>query len=121
MNVRRLIVLLTVLASVTASAQRPTDPAMLVPQDAPPLDYVVAPSAVTLPAGVTMNATAAAAFDRAGHLIVLTRSMEAFYEFDAKGVFVRSFGGNMFTRAHGIKVDAQGSIWATDEIGRAHV
>jgi hypothetical protein len=28
MNVRRLIVLLTVLASVTASAQRPTDPAM---------------------------------------------------------------------------------------------
>ena len=114
MNVRRLIVLLTVLASVTASAQRPTDPAMLVPQDAPPLDYVVAPSAVTLPAGVTMNATAAAAFDRAGHLIVLTRSMEAFYEFDAKGVFVRSFGGNMFTRAHGIKVDAQGSIWATD-------
>ena len=40
--------------------------------------------------------------------------MEAFYEFDAKGVFVRSFGGNMFTRAHGIKVDAQGNIWATD-------
>ena len=52
-----------------------------------------------------MDATAAVAFDRAGHLIVLTRSMEAFYEFDPNGMFVRSFGGNMFTRAHGIKVD----------------
>ena len=114
MNICRLVILLTALAPASVFAQRPTDPAMLVPQDAPPLDYVVAPSAVTLPAGVTMNATAAAAFDRAGHLIVLTRSMEAFYEFDANGAFVRSFGGNMFTRAHGIKVDAQGNIWATD-------
>jgi DNA-binding beta-propeller fold protein YncE len=114
MNVCRLVMLLTALATASVFAQRPTDPAMLVPQDAPPLDYVVAPSAVTLPAGVTMNATAAAAFDRTGHLIVLTRSMEAFYEFDANGMFVRSFGGNMFTRAHGIKVDAQGNIWATD-------
>ena len=114
MRIGGFVVVMTALLGATASAQRPTDPAMLVPQDAPPLDYVVAPAAVTLPAGVTMNATAAAAFDRAGHLIVLTRSMEAFYEFDANGVFVRSFGGNMFTRAHGIKVDAQGSIWATD-------
>ena len=102
------------LVTATAYAQRPTDPALLAPQDAPPMNYVVAPSAYTLPAGVTMNATASVAFDRSGHMIVLTRSMEAFYEFDANGTFVRSYGGNMFTRAHGIKVDAQGNIWATD-------
>src|SRR5688572_839059 len=100
-------------------AQRPSDPALLAPQDAPPLDYVVAPSAFTLPAGVTMNATASVAFDAAGNMIVLTRSMEAFYEFDPNGVFVRSYGGNLFTRAHGIKVDAQGNIWATDVGGHA--
>src|SRR5688500_7207866 len=95
-------------------AQRPSDPALLAPQDAPPLDYVVAPSAFTLPAGVTMDATASVAFDRAGNMIVLTRSKEAFYEFDPSGTFVRSFGGSLFIRAHGIKVDAQGNIWATD-------
>ena len=114
MKVARYVIVFAALATATISAQRPTDPALLAPQEAPPLDYVVAPSAVTLPQGVTMNATAAAAFDRAGNLIVLTRSMEAFYEFDANGTFVRSYGGNMFTRAHGIKVDAQGNIWATD-------
>jgi DNA-binding beta-propeller fold protein YncE len=109
-----------VLASAAdAHAQRPTDPALLAPQDAPPMSYVVAPTAYTLPAGVSMNATASVAFDRAGHMIVLTRSMEAFYEFDPNGTFVRSYGGSMFSRAHGIKVDPQGNIWATD-VG-AHV
>jgi DNA-binding beta-propeller fold protein YncE len=119
MKVGGLVALIAVLAGVAPSAQRPTDPALLAPQDAPPLDYVVAPSAFTLPAGVTMNATASVAFDAAGNMIVLTRSMEAFYEFDPNGVFVRSYGGNLFTRAHGIKVDAQGNIWATDVGGHA--
>jgi DNA-binding beta-propeller fold protein YncE len=113
------VVVLAAFLGATASAQRPTDPVLLVPQDAPPLDYAVAPSAFTLPAGVTMNATASVAFDKAGNMIVLTRSMEAFYEFDPNGVFVRSYGGNLFTRAHGIKVDAQGNIWATDVGGHA--
>ena len=72
-------------------AQRPSDPALLVPQQAPPLDdYAVAPNAVTLPAGVSMGATASVAFDARGHLYVLTRGDEAFFEFDPKGAFVRS-------------------------------
>src|SRR5262245_46578780 len=98
MKLGGLAVVMAAVLGATVSAQRPTDPAMLVPQDAPPMNYVVAPTAFTLPAGVSMNATASVAFDRAGHMIVLTRSMEAFYEFDAGGAFVRSFGGNMFTR-----------------------
>lgn len=118
-TVIRLVAALVLLAGGGASAQRPTDPALLAPQDAPALDYVVAPTAYTLPAGVTMDATASVAFDRAGNMIVLTRSKEAFYEFDASGAFLRSYGGNMFTRAHGIKVDAEGNIWATDVGGHA--
>ena len=114
-----LTAMFAVLSVGGVEAQRPSDPALLVPQEAPLLDYVVAPSAFTLPAGVTMNATASVAFDAAGNMIVLTRSMEAFYEFDPNGVFVRSYGGNLFTRAHGIKVDAQGNIWATDVGGHA--
>lgn len=90
-----------------------------MPQAAPPLDYVAVPNPVTLPAGVTTGPTASAAFDAAGHLVVLTRGPEAFFEFDRDGAFLRAYGGSLFTRAHGLRVDAAGNLWATD-VG-AHV
>ena len=78
------------------------------------MDYVAAPSAVTLPDGVTMGATAAVAFDARGHLWVLTRGAVAFFEFDEKGAYVRSFGDKLFTRAHGLRIDREGNLWAGD-------
>jgi sugar lactone lactonase YvrE len=108
------IVLLVLSLAATASAQRPSDPALLVPQEAPAMDYVAAPSAITLPEGVTMGATAAVAFDANGHLWVLTRGAVAFFEFDDKGTYLRSFGDKLFTRAHGLRIDRDGSLWAGD-------
>jgi sugar lactone lactonase YvrE len=105
----------------TAVAQRPTDPALLVPEIAPPLDYALAPSAVTLPAGMTMDATANVAFDPNGHLWVLTRGDKTFFEFTADGTFIRSFGDKLFTRSHGLRFDAEGNIWATDVGGHVVV
>jgi DNA-binding beta-propeller fold protein YncE len=96
------------------AAQRPTDPALLAPQVAPALDYVAVPNPVTPPPGVTMGASASVAFTPSGHILVLTRGAEAFFEFDANGGFLRSFGGSMFTRAHGVRIDRAGNIWATD-------
>jgi len=117
---KRLILLFAcMLLGVTLVAQRPSDPALLVPEDAPALDYVAVPNAVTLPPGTTMGATAAVAFDAKGHLYVLTRGAQAFFEFDEKGAFVRAFGDKMFTRSHGLKIDSDGNLWATD-VG-AHV
>ena len=98
----------------SALAQRPSDPALLVPQEAPAMDYVAVPTAVTLPDGVTMGATAAAAFDANGHLWVLTRGAVAFFEFDDKGTYLRSFGNKLFTRAHGLRIDRDGNLWAGD-------
>ena len=95
-------------------AQRPSDPALLIPETAPELDYVAVPSAVTLPAGTVMGATAAVAFDAGGHLFVLTRGAQAFFEFDPSGAFVRAFGEGMFTRSHGLRIDPDGNLWATD-------
>jgi sugar lactone lactonase YvrE len=97
-----------------ALAQRPSDPALLVPETAPQLDYVAVPNAVTLPAGMTMGAAAAVAFDAKGHLYVLTRGAQAFFEFDEQGAFVRAFGERMFTRSHGLRIDRDGNLWATD-------
>lgn len=108
-----------VLLGASVLAQRPSDPALLVPEAAPELDYVLAPTPVALPAGVTMGATASVAFDARGHLYVLTRGATAFFEFDQNGAFVRSFGDKMFTRSHGLRIDGDGNLWATD-VG-AHV
>jgi sugar lactone lactonase YvrE len=100
-------------------AQRPSDPALLIPQEAPELAYTFAPTAVTLPDGLTMGPTASVAFDARGHLWVLTRGEKAFFEFDENGKFIRAFGDKMFTRSHGLRIDGDGNLWATD-VG-AHV
>jgi DNA-binding beta-propeller fold protein YncE len=102
------------LSSAGLLAQRPSDPALLVPQQAPELDMKVVPDAFTLPSGVTMGAPASVAFLPNGHILVLSRGQQAFFEFDDRGGYVRSFGDRLFTRAHGIRLDRDGSIWATD-------
>jgi sugar lactone lactonase YvrE len=114
MRTGAVIVLSVLLFAGSVAAQRPSDPALLVPQDAPAMDYAAVPSAVTLPEGVTMGAAAAVAFDARGHLWVLTRGAVAFFEFDEKGAYVRSFGEKLFTRAHGLRIDREGNLWAGD-------
>ena len=105
---------LLALAAATAVGQPPRDPALLIPQDAPLLDYVPVPDPVTLPAGVEMGASTDVAFDSQGHLYVLTRGMAPVMEFDADGQFVRAFGEGMFRRTHGLHVDADDNVWVTD-------
>ena len=113
-GMKRLIAVpVLLLCTVAIHAQRPSDPALLVPETAPPLDYVPVAQAVTLPAGTTMGATAAVAFDARGHLYVLARGGTSFFEFDPAGAYVRSFGEPM-VRAHGLRIDREGNLWATD-------
>ena len=111
---RAAVGVVVVLLGASVLAQRPSDPALLVPETAPELDYVVAPTAVTLPAGKTMGATASVAFDANGHLWVLSRGDQAFFEFNPDGTFIRSFGDKLFTRSHGLRIDREGNLWATD-------
>lgn len=114
MRIASVIALGIVMVSTPALAQRPSDPALLVPQDAPALDYVPVPDPLTLPAGTTMGASASVAFNSKGHLIVLNRGPQPLAEFDATGTFIRSFGEGLFTRTHGMRVDADDTIWVTD-------
>jgi sugar lactone lactonase YvrE len=96
-------------------AQRPSDPALLIPQIAPELDYVSVPEPFTFPAGTSLaGAAASVAFDSKGHVWVLTRGNPSIYEFDNNGKFIRSFGEGLFTRSHGLRIDSEGNIWATD-------
>jgi sugar lactone lactonase YvrE len=108
-----------VIAQSSALSQRPSDPALLVPQNAPALDYVAVADPLPIPPGLTMGAPASVAFDARGHLYLLTRGAQAFFEFDENGKFVRAFGEGLFTRSHGLHIDRDGNLWATD-VG-AHV
>src|SRR5262245_6277210 len=109
------IVFGVLLISTAALAQRPSDPALLIPQNAPELDYVVTPEVFSFPSGSGLaGAAASVAFDSKGHLWVLTRGNPSLYEFDGSGKFIRSFGEGLFTRSHGLRLDADGNIWATD-------
>ena len=97
-----------------ALAQRPSDPALLVPQQAPQLEYVAVADALVLPADVPKGAYAAVAFDAQGHLYALNRGPKPLMEFDASGKFIRAFGDGLFVRSHGLRIDREGNLWATD-------
>jgi DNA-binding beta-propeller fold protein YncE len=106
--------LVVLLACTPALAQRPSDAALLIPQNAPELDYVAVADPLTFPAGTTMGAAASVAFDSKGHLWVLNRGPQPLVEFDANGKFIRAFGEGLFTRTHGLRFDRDGNIWVTD-------
>jgi len=108
------VTVLGLLVCTPALAQRPSDPALLIPQNAPELDYVAVANPLTFPAGTTMGAAASVAFDAKGHLWVLNRGPQPLVEFDASGTFIRAFGEGLFTRTHGLKFDRDGNIWVTD-------
>ncbi|MSO30150.1 MAG: 6-bladed beta-propeller [Acidobacteria bacterium] len=103
------------LVCAPALAQRPSDPAKLIPQVAPLLDYVAVPDPLTLPAGMALGPSSSAAFDAQGHLWVLTRGPHPLMEFDANGRFMRSIGESVsFGRTHGLRIDPDGNFWVTD-------
>jgi hypothetical protein len=101
------------LACGFAFAQPPSDPALLIPQAAPELDYAAVPNTFELPAGVTMGAPASVAFDSKGHLFVLNRGPQPLLEFDENQKFIRAFGEPL-RRAHGFRMDDAGNFWITD-------
>ena len=81
---------------------------------APPLDYKPVPEAFKLPAGANFGGTSGIAINSKGNIFVLHRGPMPVMEFDADGAFIRGFGDGLFDRPHGLRIDAQDNIWATD-------
>jgi sugar lactone lactonase YvrE len=80
----------------------------------PPLPYVAVPESFTLPPNMNFGGTSGIAFNSKGHIFVIHRGPLPLMEFDADGNFIRGFGDGMFTRPHGLRIDADDNIWATD-------
>lgn len=108
--------LILTLISPVASAQRPARP--LLPlraytlQDYQPVDFT---EAFALPASMETASYAGVAMNARDNLVILSRGTPTFLEFEKNGRFVRSFGADgLFARSHGMHIDNDNNIWATD-------
>jgi sugar lactone lactonase YvrE len=80
----------------------------------PDLGYKPVADVFKLPDGVNFGACSGVALDSRGHIWVLNRSVHALIEFDGDGSHVRTLGHDLFSRPHGLRIDAEDNIWATD-------
>ena len=84
---------------------------------APSLDYVIVPESFKLPANANFGGTSGVAFNSKGNIFVIHRGPMPLMEFDPDGQFIRGFGDGLFERPHGLRIDKDDNIWATDVAG----
>ena len=102
------ILLLSLLLATPARAQI----------EAPSLDYVPVADSFTLPLGMNLGATSGVAINSKGNIFVLSRGPDPLIEFDGSSKFIRSVVDRFFfDRPHGLRIDANDNIWATDVAG----
>jgi len=80
----------------------------------PDLGYGPVPDIFKLPDGLNFGPCSGVAVNSRGHIFVFNRSAAALMEFDGDGSYIRTMAHGMFTRPHGLRVDAEDNIWATD-------
>ncbi|HSE95435.1 MAG TPA: peptidyl-alpha-hydroxyglycine alpha-amidating lyase family protein [Methylomirabilota bacterium] len=68
-----------------------------------------------LPEGWSFVEATAVAVDAADRVYVYNRGQHPVIVFDRSGAFLRSWGEGMTSRAHGITIGPDGSVWLTDD------
>ena len=81
----------------------------------PPLPYIAVAESFKLPPGANFRGTSGVAFNSKGKIFVIHRGPMPLMEFDPDGNFIRGFGDGLFERSHGLRIDAQDNIWASDD------
>lgn len=74
---------------------------------------------IEFPSQVEIGAVSAVAIGKSGETYVLHRGEPPLLAFGADGEFSHGWGQGLFGVAHGLRVDSDGNIWATDN--RLHV
>lgn len=98
-----------------ARARRPgTQPASEPLAAVPDLGFRHVPSSFRLPEGLNFGPCSAVAVNSKGNVLVFNRGPQCLVEFDRKGRYLRSMCHGIFSRPHGLRVDADDNIWATD-------
>jgi DNA-binding beta-propeller fold protein YncE len=81
----------------------------------PKLQLEAVPDWPHLPPAWNFRETPGIAVDSRQHVFVVHRGEHPIMEFDAAGKFVRAFGETLFDRAHAVRFDRQGNLWAVDD------
>jgi len=103
---QRILLVTLVLASLAAS--------VLAQSNAPAGGrWEVLPSWGELPAGTTWGGPSQVSTTADGQIIIFRRDAPAFYVMSPDGKLVKSWG-EKYRLAHGIRVDREGFIWASD-------
>ena len=89
------------------------------PNPNPNPKYTVSATWATLPPNSAWGETSSVASDGKSQILVLRRVDPSFLVFTPAGRFVKSWGEGLFKWAHGLRVDRDGFIWATD--GQDHL
>lgn len=77
-------------------------------------DYKVVAGWGELPAGMTWGEVPGVSLDRTGTIVAFRRVEPPILEFSASGKLLKSWGQGLFVMPHGLRVDRDGFIWATD-------
>ena len=88
--------------------------ATLVGQEIPDAPYTEVPNWGPEKVGDFNWEPAGVDTDAKGNVYYLRRSSPALFVMDPSGKVLKSFGNDMFVWAHGLHVDRQNNIWATD-------
>jgi len=115
--------LIGLLTSFWSTASGQADDARFTPSEA----YSIETDYFKLPPGRTIGSTSGLAihpdgssiwvFDRCGPRNCLNSDLDPIMQFDLDGNHLISFGANLFVRPHGLYVDDDGNVWATDDVG----
>src|SRR5687768_13517797 len=73
----------------------------------------------SMPAGMKFGRVSAVTTDNEGNVYVFKRdpATDQLVVFDSQGTYLRSWGKGMFGRPHGLRVDRDSNVWATDDAG----
>jgi DNA-binding beta-propeller fold protein YncE len=63
---------------------------------------------------MNFGACSGVAINSRGHIFVLNRGIRALMEFDGDGRYVRTLADGVFALPHGLRIDTEDNIWATD-------
>jgi sugar lactone lactonase YvrE/mono/diheme cytochrome c family protein len=110
-------------AAATMPASTISEAAKTPVPNSQPNPYTADTGFFKLPAGRTMGSSSAVATDSRGHIWIAERcganscansTIDPIMEFDAKGNFIKAFGGGLFLFPHGFFIDKNDNIWVTD-------
>lgn len=77
-------------------------------------DFQPATEFLKLPDGWTLGNCSAVAINRKGEIYLFHRGKHPLLCFDAEGRFLRSWGDDLIKTAHGLRIDRDDNVWATD-------